>query len=166
MPEKIPNLKPAFRKDGTVTAANSSSISDGAAALVLMRQSDAEKQGLTIRARILGHASHAQEPAWFSTAPVPAMQKLMARIGWQMDDVDLWEINEAFAVVPMAAEREMGIPREQAEYSWRCLCARSSDWRLGCTDYRDAVECAGNPRTETRHDGHLHWRRRGDCPGN
>ncbi len=113
MPEKIPNLKPAFRKDGTVTAANSSSISDGAAALVLMRQSDAEKQGLTIRARILGHASHAQEPAWFSTAPVPAMQKLMARIGWQMGDVDLWEINEAFAVVPMAAEREMGIPRER-----------------------------------------------------
>jgi acetyl-CoA C-acetyltransferase len=113
MPEKIPNLKPAFRKDGTVTAANSSSISDGAAALVLMRQSQAEKQGLNIRARILGHASHAQEPAWFSTAPVPAMQKLMAKIGWEMDDVDLWEINEAFAVVPMAAEREMGIPREK-----------------------------------------------------
>ena len=113
MPEKIPNLKPAFRKDGTVTAANSSSISDGAAALVLMRQSEAEKRELTIRARILGHASHAQEPAWFSTAPIPAMQKLMAKIGWEMDDVDLWEINEAFAVVPMAAEREMGIPREK-----------------------------------------------------
>ena len=113
MPDKIPNLKPAFRKDGTVTAANASSISDGAAALVLMRQSQAEKQGLNIRARILGHASHAQEPAWFSTAPIPAMQKLMAKIGWQVDDVDLWEINEAFAVVPMAAEREMGIPREK-----------------------------------------------------
>jgi acetyl-CoA C-acetyltransferase len=113
MPEKIPNLKPAFRKDGTVTAANSSSISDGAAALVLMRQSDAEKKGLTIRARILGHASHAQEPGWFTTAPVPAMRKLMARIGWQTEDVDLWEINEAFAVVPMAAEREMGIAREK-----------------------------------------------------
>ena len=112
-PDKIPNLKPAFRKDGTVTAANSSSISDGAAALVLMRQSEAEKRGLSIRARILGHASHAQEPAWFSTAPIPAMTKLMEKIGWKMDDVDLWEINEAFAVVPMAAEREMGIPREK-----------------------------------------------------
>ena len=112
-PDKIPNLKPAFRKDGTVTAANSSSISDGAAALVLMRQSEAERRGLSIRARILGHASHAQEPAWFSTAPIPAMTKLMEKIGWKMDDVDLWEINEAFAVVPMAAEREMGIPRER-----------------------------------------------------
>lgn len=112
-PEKIPHLKPAFRKDGTVTAANSSSISDGAAALVLMRQSEAERRGLAIRARILGHASHAQEPAWFSTAPIPAMRRLMERIGWQMDDVDLWEINEAFAVVPMAAEREMGIAREK-----------------------------------------------------
>jgi len=113
LPEKIPNLKPAFRKEGTVTAANSSSISDGAAALVLMRRSEAEKQGLNIIAQILGHASHAQEPAWFSTAPIPAMQKLLAKIGWQSDDVDLWEINEAFAVVPMAAEREMGIPREK-----------------------------------------------------
>ena len=112
-PDKIPNLKPAFRKDGTVTAANSSSISDGAAALVLMRQSEAERRGLSIRARILGHASHAQEPAWFSTAPIPAMTKLMEKIGWKMEDVDLWEINEAFAVVPMAAEREMGIPRER-----------------------------------------------------
>jgi len=96
-----------------VTAANSSSISDGAAALVLMRQSEAERRGLSIRARILGHASHAQEPAWFSTAPIPAMTKLMEKIGWKMEDVDLWEINEAFAVVPMAAEREMGIPRER-----------------------------------------------------
>lgn len=112
MPEKIPNLKPAFRKNGSVTAANASSISDGAAALILMRESQAEKRGLNIRARILGHASHAQEPAWFSTAPIPAMQKLMTKIGWQMEDVDLWEINEAFAVVPMAAEREMGIDRE------------------------------------------------------
>jgi len=112
-PEKIPQLKPAFRKDGTVTAANSSSISDGAAALVLMRQSEAERNGYTLRARILGHASHAQAPGWFTTAPVFAMNKLMEKIGWGMDDVDLWEINEAFAVVPMAAEREMGIPREK-----------------------------------------------------
>jgi acetyl-CoA C-acetyltransferase len=113
MPEKIPNLKPAFRKEGTVTAANSSSISDGAAALVLMRESEAEADGAGVRARILGHASHAQAPGWFTTAPVPAIQKLMEKIGWGMDDVDLWEINEAFAVVPMAAERELGIPREK-----------------------------------------------------
>ena len=112
-PDKIPNLKPAFRKDGTITPANASSISDGAAALVLMREEDAERQGLTIRARVLGHASHAQAPAWFSTAPIPAMRKLMEQVGWQVNDIDLWEINEAFAVVPMAAEREMGIPRER-----------------------------------------------------
>lgn len=112
-PDKIPNLKPAFRKDGTITPANASSISDGAAALVLMREEDAERQSLTIRARILGHASHAQAPAWFSTAPIPAMRKLMEQVGWQVNDIDLWEINEAFAVVPMAAEREMGIPRER-----------------------------------------------------
>lgn len=110
-PDKIPTLKPAFRKDGTVTPANASSISDGAAALALMRRSEAERLGLTVRATILGHASHAQAPAWFSTAPGPAMRKLMARIGWQVSDVDLWEINEAFAVVPMAAEVDLGIER-------------------------------------------------------
>ncbi len=112
-PEKIPQLKPAFRKDGTITPANASSISDGAAALVLTTQAEAEKRGFGVRARILGHASHAQQPGWFTTAPVFAMRKLMDRIGWEMSDVDLWEINEAFAVVPMAAEREMGIPREK-----------------------------------------------------
>ena len=111
-PEKIPQLKPAFRKDGTVTAANSSSISDGAAALVLASAEAAEAQGLTVRARILGHASHAQAPGWFTTAPVPAAQKLLAQIGWSKDDVDLWEVNEAFAVVPMAFMHEMGLPRE------------------------------------------------------
>ena len=112
-PEKIPTLKPAFRKDGTVTPANSSSISDGAAALVLMRESEAEKRGLPVRARILGHASHAQEPGWFTTAPVPAIRKLMECHGWSIDDIDLWEVNEAFAVVPMAAMAELGIPREK-----------------------------------------------------
>ncbi len=111
-PEKIPTLKPAFRNDGTVTAANSSSISDGAAALVLASTEAAEAQGLTIRARILGHASHAQVPGLFTTAPVPAAQKLLDRIGWAKDDVDLWEVNEAFAVVPMAFMREMGLPRD------------------------------------------------------
>ncbi|GMG82273.1 acetyl-CoA C-acetyltransferase [Paralimibaculum aggregatum] len=112
-PDKIPGLKPAFRKDGTITPANASSISDGAAALVLARASDAEAAGWAPRARILGHASHAQEPGWFTTAPVPAMRTLLERIGWTVDDVDLWEINEAFAVVPMAAEAELGIPREK-----------------------------------------------------
>ncbi|MEL6769123.1 MAG: acetyl-CoA C-acyltransferase [Pseudomonadota bacterium] len=110
-PDKIPTLKPAFRKEGTVTPANASSISDGAAALVLMRESDAKAAGLPVRARLLAHASHAQAPGWFTTAPVPAMEKVLARAGWQVGDVDLWEINEAFAVVPMAAERELGLDR-------------------------------------------------------
>ncbi|TLP65851.1 acetyl-CoA C-acyltransferase [Parasedimentitalea maritima] len=111
-PEKIPTLKPAFRKDGTVTAANASSISDGAAALVLASAESAAAQGLTTRARILGHASHAQAPGLFTTAPVPAVQKLMSQIGWSNTDVDLWEVNEAFAVVPMAFMREMGLSRD------------------------------------------------------
>ncbi|MBS8227515.1 acetyl-CoA C-acyltransferase [Vannielia litorea] len=108
-PEKIPTLKPAFREGGTVTAANSSSISDGAAALVLA----GENSGLPIRAHILGHASHAQAPGWFTTAPVPAAQKLLKRLGWGVEDVDLWEVNEAFAVVPMAFMREMGVARSK-----------------------------------------------------
>ncbi|MEL7139038.1 MAG: acetyl-CoA C-acyltransferase [Pseudomonadota bacterium] len=112
-PDKIPTLKPAFRKDGTVTPANASSISDGAAALVLMRESDAKAAGLPVRAQLLAHGSHAQAPGWFTTAPVPAMQKVLDRVGWQVGDVDLWEINEAFAVVPMAAERELGLEREK-----------------------------------------------------
>ncbi len=108
-PEKIPTLKPAFRDGGTVTAANASSISDGAAALVLARGDTATN----IRARIMGHASHAQAPGLFTTAPVPAAQKLLTRLGWSTDDVDLWEVNEAFAVVPMAFMREMNIARDK-----------------------------------------------------
>jgi acetyl-CoA C-acetyltransferase len=111
--EKIPTLKPAFRKDGTVTAANSSSISDGAAALVLMRRSTAEKRGLAPLATIIAHATHAQEPGWFTTAPVGAIEKLFARTGWSADQVDLFEINEAFAVVPMAAMKEHRLPHEK-----------------------------------------------------
>ncbi len=111
--EKIPQLKPAFRKDGTVTAANSSSISDGAAALVLMRRSVAEKRGITPLAIVLGHATHAQEPGLFTTAPVGAMQKLFTKLGWTPRDVDLYEVNEAFAVVTMAAMREHGLPPEK-----------------------------------------------------
>ncbi len=112
-PEKIPLLKPAFRKDGTVTAANSSSISDGAAALILASADAAAAQRLNVRARILGHTSHAQAPALFTTAPVPAAQKLLAKIGWTKDDVDLWEVNEAFAVVPMAFMHEMDLSRDK-----------------------------------------------------
>lgn len=112
-PDKIPTLKPAFRKDGTVTAANASSISDGAAALVLASEDAAEALGLTVRARIMGHASHAQAPGLFTTAPVPAAKKLMAQLGWTVSDVDLWEVNEAFAVVPMAFMHEMGLPRDK-----------------------------------------------------
>ncbi|MEL6323037.1 MAG: thiolase family protein [Pseudomonadota bacterium] len=112
-PDKIPQLRPAFNKDGTVTAANASAISDGAAALVLMRQSEAEKRGLTPIARIVSNAAHAHEPENFTTAPVPAMQKALEKAGWSVDDVDLWEINEAFAVVPMIAMKELGISHDK-----------------------------------------------------
>lgn len=113
MPEKIPTLKPAFKKDGTVTAANASSISDGAAAMVLMRESTAKKLGLQPLARIVGHSQHSQEPEWFTTAPVGAMQKLLAKTGWTADQVDLYEINEAFAVVTMAAMKDLNLPHEK-----------------------------------------------------
>ncbi|MDB5728879.1 MAG: acetyl-CoA C-acyltransferase, partial [Noviherbaspirillum sp.] len=112
-PEKIPTLKPAFRKDGTITAASSSSINDGAAALVLMRESMANELGCTPIARILGHATHAQEPEWFTTAPIGAIEKLYGKTGLKTKDIDLFEINEAFAAVPMAAMKEHGIPHEK-----------------------------------------------------
>jgi len=112
-PDKIPGLKPAFRKDGTVTAANSSSISDGAAALVLMKRSEAERRGLKPLAVIVAHATHAQEPAWFSTAPVGAIEKLYQKTGWTTRDVDLFEINEAFAVVTMAAMKEHNLSHDR-----------------------------------------------------
>jgi acetyl-CoA C-acetyltransferase len=112
-PDKIHLLKPAFRKDGTVTAANSSSISDGAAALVLMRLSEAEKRGLKPLAAIRGHSTHAQAPAWFTTAPVGSIRKLLDRVGWTARDVDLYEINEAFAVVTMAAMHDLDLPHDK-----------------------------------------------------
>ena len=111
-PEKIPHLKPAFRDGGTVTAANSSSISDGAAALVLASEDLAKANGLPVCARIVGHASHAQAPNLFTTAPVPAAQKLLKRLGWEKDDVGLWEVNEAFAVVPLVFMQEMGLSHD------------------------------------------------------
>jgi acetyl-CoA C-acetyltransferase len=108
--DKIPQLKPVFRKDGTVTPANSSSISDGAAALVLMRLSEAQKRGLKPMAKIVGHTTHAHEPNWFTTAPVGALKKLFVETGWNKNDVDLFEINEAFAVVTMAAMHDLDLP--------------------------------------------------------
>ncbi len=111
--DKIPQLKPAFRKDGTVTPANSSSISDGAAALVLMRRSEAEQRGLAPKAVIHAHATHSQEPQWFTTAPIGSIEKVLEKSGWSKDDVDLFEVNEAFAVVAMAAMRDLDIPHDK-----------------------------------------------------
>ena len=111
--DKIPTLKPAFKKDGTVTAAASSSINDGAAAMVMMRESTAKKLGVKPLARIVSHATHAQEPEWFSTAPIGATEKALQKAGWKVDDVDLWEINEAFAVVPMALMHDLKVPHDK-----------------------------------------------------
>lgn len=112
-PDKVPLLKPAFRPDGTITAASSSANADGAAALVLARRSVAEREGLPMLAVIRAHATHSQDPAWFTTAPIPAIRKLLARAGWEAGDVDLYEINEAFAVVAMAAQKDLGIARDR-----------------------------------------------------
>jgi len=110
--DKIPSLRPAFKKDGTITAANASSISDGAAAVVLMRASTAEKRGLKPIARIVAHSTHAHAPEWFTTAPVGAIEKVLAKSGWKAKDVDLWEVNEAFATVTMAAMKEYNLPHD------------------------------------------------------
>lgn len=112
-PDKIPSLKPAFAKDGTITAANASSISDGAAALIVTKESVAKAQGLPVAAKVLAWATNSQEPAKFTSAPVPAIKKVMEKAGWSVDDVDLFEINEAFAMVPMIAMKELGIPAEK-----------------------------------------------------
>src|SRR5699024_4544719 len=113
MPDKIPSLRPAFKKDGTVTAANASSISDGAAAMVLMRASTAQKMGIKPVARIVAHSQHAHEPEWFTTAPVGAIRKLLDKAGWKTADVDLYEINEAFAAVTMAAMADLDLPHDK-----------------------------------------------------
>ena len=112
-PDKIPTLRPAFAKDGTVTAANASSISDGAAALVLTRESVAQDKDMPIKARIVAHAAHAHEPGKFTSAPVPAIRKVLDKAGWTVDEVDLFEVNEAFAVVAMIAMQELGIPHDK-----------------------------------------------------
>ncbi len=135
--EKIPQLKPAFRKDGTVTPANSSSISDGASALVLMRRTEAEKRGLAPLATIVAHATHSQEPAWFTTAPVGAIQKVLAKAGWTIDEIDLFEVNEAFAVVTMAAMKELGLSDDKVNvHGGACAMGHpigSSGSRIICT---------------------------------
>jgi acetyl-CoA C-acetyltransferase len=134
--DKIPQLRPAFRKEGTVTPANSSSISDGGAALVLMRQSQAEARGLTPLARILAHSTHAHEPAWFTTAPVGAIEKLLAKTGWAAGDVDLYEINEAFAVVTMAAMKELDLPHDKVNvHGGACALGHP----IGCSGARILV---------------------------
>jgi acetyl-CoA C-acetyltransferase len=138
--DKIPTLKPAFKKDGTVTAASSSSINDGAAALVMMRASTAARLGLQPLARVVGHSTHAQEPNWFTTAPVGAIAKLYAKTGWKTADVDLFEVNEAFAVVPMAAMKEHGIPHERMNvHGGACALGHP----IGCSGARILVTLLG-----------------------
>ncbi|MBN9014338.1 MAG: acetyl-CoA C-acyltransferase, partial [Rhizobiales bacterium] len=132
-PAKIPGLKPAFRANGTITPAASSANADGAAALALTLRSTADHHGLPVLAEIRGHATHSQEPQWFTTAPIPAIRKLLDKIGWSVDDVDLFEINEAFAVVPMAAARDLGIPRDKLNVNGGA-CARGHP--IGATGAR------------------------------
>ncbi|WP_293221896.1 acetyl-CoA C-acyltransferase [Ottowia sp.] len=134
--DKIATLKPAFKKDGTVTAASSSSINDGAAAMVLMRESTARRLGCKPLARIVSHATHAQEPEWFSTAPIGATEKALAKAGWQVGDVDLWEINEAFAVVPMALMHDLKVPHDKVNVNGGA-CALGHP--IGCSGARIMV---------------------------
>ena len=134
--DKIPTLKPAFKKDGTVTAAASSSINDGAAAMVMMRESTAKKLGVKPLARIVSHATHAQEPEWFSTAPIGATEKALEKAGWKVDDVDLWEINEAFAVVPMALMHDLKVPHDKVNVNGGA-CALGHP--IGCSGARIMV---------------------------
>ena len=149
-PEKVPTLKPAFRKDGTVTAANSSSISDGAAAVVMMRRSTAEARGLKPLAIIVGHATHSQEPGLFTTAPVGAIRKLYGKTGWTTRDVDLFEINEAFAVVTMAAMKEHGIARDRVNvHGGACALGHP----IGASGARIVVSLLGAMRKYDRKRG-------------
>ena len=134
--DKIATLKPAFKKDGTVTAASSSSINDGAAAMVLMRESTAKKLGCKPLARIVSHATHAQEPEWFSTAPIGATEKALQKAGWTVGDVDLWEVNEAFAVVPMALMHDLKVPHEKVNVNGGA-CALGHP--IGCSGARIMV---------------------------
>ena len=139
-PDKIPQLRPAFRKDGTVTAATSSSISDGAAAMVMMRESTAKKLGLKPIAKVVAHSTHSQEPQWFTTAPVGAIEKVCKKAGWATKDVDLYEINEAFAVVAMAAMKEHGLPHDKVNVNGGAVALGHP---IGCSGARLIVTLIG-----------------------
>ncbi len=159
---KILTLKPAFKKDGSVTAASSSSISDGAAITVLMSADDARRRGVTPLARIVGHVTHSQEPEWFTTAPVAAIQSLVGKIGWQLDEVDLFEINEAFAVVAMTPIKQLGIAHDKvnvhgAPVHW---VIRSVHRARACGDIGERV---AQPRRHARNRDAVHRWRRSDC---
>ena len=163
--DKIPGLKPAFKKDGTITAATSSSISDGAAALVLMRESTAAKLGCTPLARIRAHAVHAQAPDWFTTAPVGAIEKVLKKSGWDAKDVDLWEVNEAFAAVTMAAMTEFKLPHEIVNVHGGAVALGHP---IGASGARIVVTLLGalrQARQEARRRGAVHRRRRGHGAG-
>ena len=149
-PDKIPQLKPAFKKDGTVTAANSSSISDGAAAVVLMSKDQAKKSGQAVLAAVKGHATYAQEPEWFTTAPVGAIDKLCKKINWKIEDVDLFEINEAFAVVTMAAMKDLNIPHSKVNvYGGACALGHP----IGASGARLVVTLIHALRTQGKKKG-------------
>ncbi len=162
-PEKFPHLEPAFRADGSVTAANSSSIFDGSTALILSSQMHMQQAGLFCSARILGHASQAQEPAWFSTAPIFVTRKLLDCLNWRVEDVDLWGVNEAFAVVPMAFMKELDIPGDIINvHSGACTLGHPIG-ASGARDYRDVASCHGAARCEAEHCCCVYRRRRGYC---
>ena len=159
-PAKIPGLKPAFRANGTITPAASSANADGAAALILAKRSLADRDGLPVLAEIKGHATHSQEPQWFTTAPIPAIRKLLDKVGWSAGDVDLFEINEAFAVVAMAAQRDLGIPRDKLNINGGA-CALGHP--IGATGARLIVtllHALESPESEARRRGVVHRRRR------
>ncbi len=148
-PAKIPGLKPAFRANGTITPAASSANADGVAALVLTKRSLADRGGLPVLAEIKGHATHSQEPQWFTTAPIPAIRKLLDKIGWGASDVDLFEINEAFAVVAMAAQRDLGIPRDKLDVNGGA-CALGHPIGATRTVDRDAASRAPGAQPQAR----------------
>ncbi len=156
---QIPGLKPAFRANGTITPAASSANADGAAALILAKRSLADRDGLSVLAEIGGHATHSQEPQWFTTAPIPTIRKLLAKIGWSVSDVDLFEINEAFAVVAMAAQKDLGIAREKLNVNGGA-CALGHP--IGATGARllvDDAACAESAESEARRRRAVHRRR-------
>jgi acetyl-CoA acetyltransferase family protein len=163
--DKIASLKPAFKKDGTITAASSSSINDGAAALVMMRASTATKLGCKPLARIVGHATHAQEPEWFATAPLGATQKALAKAGWAVGDVDLWEINEAFAVVPMALMKELNLPHDKVNVNGGACALGHPIGASGRAHHGHADLRTAGARPEKGPGHAVHRRRRGHGRG-